>query len=254
LQQEQEVDLFEWCGLAAQSTTDTRNEVLSLKTKFSEQQEAIDKLNAQLEELIAAKSQHEVVLLEKFRLLLNEKKAKIRDQQRLLATAKVDPEKLEALQASRINNKSRKGGPSRPGKRKAGNSDQQIDEDDEDDGFEKMDLDADKAPDDSDQEMARTPEPEDEETASEDDVDDTPPVKAPARSARQTRANKGKAVAKRDVKGKAGESKSAETAPEEDPPKTPPRRELPFAKKSAPPPKPPIDAADEETASEDDEL
>ena len=95
MQQEQEVDLFEWCGLAAQSTTDTRNEVLSLKTKFSEQQEAIDKLNAQLEELIAAKSQHEVVLLEKFRLLLNEKKAKIRDQQRLLATAKVDPEKLE---------------------------------------------------------------------------------------------------------------------------------------------------------------
>lgn len=54
------------------------------------QQRAIE-LQEQLDEFIKAKADSERELLEKFRLLLNSKKLKIRDQQRLLASAKIDP-------------------------------------------------------------------------------------------------------------------------------------------------------------------
>jgi len=61
--------------------------------RFSTAEETINKLNGQLEELINAKSEHESQLISKFVQLLNEKKLKIRNQQRLLASARVDPSK-----------------------------------------------------------------------------------------------------------------------------------------------------------------
>lgn len=64
-----------------------------LNTKYQTQADIIKKLNEQLEDLIRAKQEHETLLLEKFQALLNAKKLKIRDQQRLLAGAKVDPQK-----------------------------------------------------------------------------------------------------------------------------------------------------------------
>ena len=48
-------------------------------------------VRSQLDNLIEEKTSHENALLEKFRQLINSKKLKIRDQQRLLAGAKVDP-------------------------------------------------------------------------------------------------------------------------------------------------------------------
>ena len=63
-----------------------------LRSQLEEQQDAVAKLTAQLEELAHAKREHETALLDKFRLLLNAKKQKIRDQQRLLAGAQVDRE------------------------------------------------------------------------------------------------------------------------------------------------------------------
>lgn len=56
-------------------------------------EETIGKLNTQLEELIQAKTDHDDQLIAKFVQLLNEKKLKIRNQQRLLASAKVDSNK-----------------------------------------------------------------------------------------------------------------------------------------------------------------
>jgi hypothetical protein len=240
--EDQEIELFEWCGIAVQSTSISANELASFKSKFREQQETITKLNAQLEELIAAKTNHETELLEKFCDLLNEKKAKIRDQQRLLATAKIDPKKLAAVQASRKGSKKAPAGPSRTGKRKADNG-QQMDED-EDDGFEKMDVDVDQVPNDSDQQEIETPDEDETETADEDD-DVVPQTNPPAANTRQA----GKAIP--EDKSSGIQNKQDQDM-ENDPPKTPPRRELPFARKE-PQAKPPVED-DEETASEDDEL
>ena len=63
-------------------------------------------MSKQLEELVAAKQAHESALLGKCAELLNQKKAKIREQQRLLACTTSDRRRGE---------KSRDGGPSRVG-------------------------------------------------------------------------------------------------------------------------------------------
>jgi hypothetical protein len=199
--------------------------------------------------LITAKANHEAELLGKFRDLLNEKKAKIRDQQRLLATAKVDPKKLAAVQASRKSSKKITAGSSSTGKRKA-----DEDEDVEDGGFEKMDVDVDQVPNDSDQQAAETPDEDDTETADEDDDDVISQTKPPGANTRQ--AGKGKAnisAGNGANKIPSGNNSMHDQDMGDDPPKTPPRRELPFAKKKQQEAKPPVQD-DEETASEDDEL
>jgi len=80
-----------WTGIAAQAAAAARDEVAALKSKLDAQQEIVRKLNAQLQDLIKTKEENENAMLEKFKELLNEKKLKIRDQQRLLAEAKVNP-------------------------------------------------------------------------------------------------------------------------------------------------------------------
>ena len=89
----QEISLFGWVGTALEKCTTLEKEAQDLTDKYNEQGTILKKLNAQLEDLIKAKEDHENNLLEKFRELLNAKKLKIRDQQRLLAGAKVDPNK-----------------------------------------------------------------------------------------------------------------------------------------------------------------
>ena len=56
-------------------------------------EDAVRRLGEQLEELMLAKNQHEHELIANFARLLNEKKLKIRNQQRLLASATLDPTK-----------------------------------------------------------------------------------------------------------------------------------------------------------------
>jgi len=64
--------------------------VSSMKHDHVKQQQDVADLRKQLQQLTEAKKHHEDELLEKFRLLLNSKKAKVRDQKRLLSTVKVD--------------------------------------------------------------------------------------------------------------------------------------------------------------------
>jgi methionyl-tRNA synthetase len=61
-----------------------------LKATANTEQDTIAKLNAQLDDFIKTKNETETAMLQQFMELLNEKKRKIRDQSRLLATAKVD--------------------------------------------------------------------------------------------------------------------------------------------------------------------
>lgn len=65
--------------------------------KYRAAEETIAKLNAQLENLVQAKNDHDDQLIAKFVQLLNEKKLKIRNQQRLLASANIDTSKGRLL-------------------------------------------------------------------------------------------------------------------------------------------------------------
>ncbi len=192
---------------------------------MKEKDSQIKKLEASCAELVKLKTENENQLLEKFSLLLNEKKLKIRDQQRLLASTGVGPGKAEAVEDSRKATPSRPAGPSRKGKRKAGKGVQTQTEDEESEaGFEKMDVD----------EAAKESEPEvrtpDASTADETESDgDLEPVKlSPARE--------------------PGKQLSKDAA-------IPPKRALPFAQKTKPSTKASAPNEGSETESgEDDEL
>ena len=126
-----EIDTVSWAHIAAQRSNTLEGEIESLTANFDSQSRAIQKLNQQLDDLIDAKREHEHALLQKFVELLNAKKLKIRDQQRLLAAAKVDSEIAAKVQAARSTTKARTPGDSREAKRKAATSESE----DEKDGF-----------------------------------------------------------------------------------------------------------------------
>jgi hypothetical protein len=262
----QEIQLFEWCGTAIESANSLDRELGLLRDKYKEQQKIISDLKNQLEDLITGKAAHETELLQKFCLLLNEKKSKIRDQQRLLASAKVDPSKLREIKAARSSLKPGKAEESRPRKRKSEfEQEASADENEINIGFDNMDVDIGQVTQDSDEEAEMTPE-EDEETV--DDLDN--PYLQPeglTRTRRRIGDDKGVGA----VKGKSRAVKSAtdRTAPasfgkmqgRQEKSKTPPFRQLPFPRKQAatgpvPAIEPPTIGEHEssETASEDDEL
>lgn len=89
----QEIELFDWTGLAARAASAAEERERCLLERLDRQAEAVKQLREQLEQLLRAKEQHENSLLEKFRELLNSKKLKIRDQQRLLNSAEIDEDK-----------------------------------------------------------------------------------------------------------------------------------------------------------------
>ncbi|KAJ5653505.1 hypothetical protein N7490_000508 [Penicillium lividum] len=95
LQQDDEkaIELFEWSGLAASRASELGSQVIDLTERCLTAEDTVRKLNDQLETLIRAKTQHETQLVANFVQLLNEKKLKIRNQQRLLASATADPTK-----------------------------------------------------------------------------------------------------------------------------------------------------------------
>lgn len=68
-------------------------QVFSLTGHYRLAEETIRRLNEQLKELEHAKTQHEDQLVANFAQILNEKKLKIRNQQRLLASATVNTTK-----------------------------------------------------------------------------------------------------------------------------------------------------------------
>ena len=99
----QEIDPVNWAATAVLRSTALEEEVGNLEGKCDEQSKIIESLNQQLQALTAAKLQHENALLEKFRDLLNAKKLKIRDQQRLLSRSDVHTRKGMFGQSPRFN-------------------------------------------------------------------------------------------------------------------------------------------------------
>ena len=90
---DQAIELYDWAGIAITRADALEKQFSSLSHRCHLAEDTVQQLSRQLEELIGAKSQHEDQLIANFAQLLNEKKLKIRNQQRLLASATVDPGK-----------------------------------------------------------------------------------------------------------------------------------------------------------------
>ncbi|KAK4696591.1 DNA-repair protein XRCC4, partial [Lecanoromycetidae sp. Uapishka_2] len=209
---EQELELLNWAGIAVQRSNSLEDEVQDLTAKYEEQSRTMEKLNKQLEDLIVAKKEHEDALLEKFRELLNTKKLKIRDQQRLLAGAKLDPKQAAKLQSARAE-KGHKPSASRAGKRKA-NGVAPVEESSDDDSFEPGPPTQRKEESDG-SEQDKTPEASDQDVTEDESDDDLDSVsRSPALLDRHKRGD--------SADGKPQEEMRLDTPP--------PRRELPFGK------------------------
>ncbi|CZT11873.1 uncharacterized protein RCO7_07456 [Rhynchosporium graminicola] len=231
-------DLYEWCSENVVANRKLTQKLQASKAKLLDKDAQIKRLEESLAELVKAKNDNDTQLLEKFSLLLNEKKLKIRDQQRLLQSSNVDPAQLKELEEAGTRSRSRSAGPSRTGKRKV----IEVEEEDFKDGVDKMDVDDEATAKDSDQEPARDSgeETADERTASEASEDEEPPVPL---SKRKTEAK---------TKQEPSSSQASSSRTLQDQPEPPQKRELPFSKKS---PAKTAAPADEGSATEsDDEL
>jgi hypothetical protein len=233
-QSEEEIQLFDWAASAVDRQKLLQEEVSTLRGRSEADQAAIIALQAQLADLVRAKQEHEEQLISKFTLLLNEKKLKIRNQQRILSTAKIDEQKLAQLKLTLDGTEREPVRKKRRSERVAEDSDQGKEESD---GFETMEVDPmPNALGDARSSRETTPETE-TETEDEGSVGQ-PAIPTSAAESQMSRPNKAESDA------------------------LPPPRSLPFVKKGAQrdddvtKTKSPELAlgSDEETASEDDEL
>ncbi len=204
--------------------------------------EQITKLEKELENFVKLKNDNENQLLEKFSLLLNEKKLKIRDQQRLLANSHVNPARVEEEMAIRP------AAASRSGKRKQ--------DSDSEDVFEKMDIDEEpvvKSEEEEEEQRQTTPE---ESTADEDTAEEEPVVPPTKRKATVRRIKDNEKGEEMGAKSKGSSSKAPPPADSDIEDYTiPPKRELPFSRSTrptAPAVKPAAPVDDSETGSDDE--
>ncbi|KAL1841412.1 hypothetical protein VTJ49DRAFT_7089 [Mycothermus thermophilus] len=225
--EEEEIALFDWCGAALLDREQAQASVRSESAKVTDLEAQIAELRSQLDELTQSKADREAELLEKFCTLLNEKKVKIREQQRLLSTAKVDPSRLDAARAAQATTRSAavgspKASPSRKPKRKALEDASGGGESDSEDGFEtvtrragdRMDLDVKEGPETRTQEtpeVPETPESQDRETSTDSDAtasesEDEAPVPPPPTRRQQQQSSEPRAG-----KTAAGTSKAGST-------------------------------------------
>ncbi|EXJ70129.1 uncharacterized protein A1O5_07202 [Cladophialophora psammophila CBS 110553] len=220
-----DVDLFGWASQAVEKRDDLQTDITSLKEQVKTKDEVIKSLQQQIDELVEAKAEHEKQMLSKFALLLDEKKLKIRNMQRVLSTAKTDEKKLKELQTV-IGN----GPASVPRRKKRPADDTDRDEDEESDGFE-----------------TSGPEPV---THAESEPDsptsgDSPPT--PSERDEDTDEDSLNGTAAYSNHPRTREMDSAQDRGQGQTQGNEPNREMPQAATTA-------QADDEETASEDDEL
>ncbi|KAI5301087.1 hypothetical protein KEM55_002636 [Ascosphaera atra] len=96
-QSDEEISLFDWAGTAVLQSETLHEELSSLREAVSTAEETSKKLQKQLDDFLSEKQQHDEQMMAKFAGLLNEKKLKIRNQQRLLSSLNVSPDKANDL-------------------------------------------------------------------------------------------------------------------------------------------------------------
>ncbi|PKS09708.1 hypothetical protein jhhlp_004329 [Lomentospora prolificans] len=235
---EEPIDVVDWCNTSVQAYEEATKALEKEGERIAKLENEVDDLQTQLNELIEAKKADEAGLMEKFRDLLNEKKVKIREQQRLLATtshrapptAEGTPEAAvptsPKVKKEPKESQARAPGPSRRRKRKQP-SPPPPEEDSDGSGFEKMDTDEPsnvRPARDSEDDRTTDAASDDDATASEDDEDEAPPPARP-NTRKKAAAKKSEGTSSRATtrasKAEAG-GKAADDAP-------PPKRELPFS-------------------------
>lgn len=169
-------------------------------------------------------------MLRKFAALLNTKKLKIRDQQRLLAHAKVNPGAADQIQQARSGTAGRKPDLSRSSKRKADASIHEPETDDE--GFERTDL-GNRMNEEDDIREDLDSDKSDLDT----EDDDSDGGFAPAPMPSQSSHSQARSQVSIGTKAKTSETATpdrARTAPTKSPQiELPPRRQLPFSRENA---------------------
>lgn len=213
-----------------------------LTAKSHDAEASIAQLKSQLEELIQAKEEDETALLQKFRDLLNEKKVKIREQQRVMVASgsfnaslpgSSSQQTQPAVTQPTPSKPARKAGQSRATKRKAPAT-KRVEEESEDEiKTEAMDVDQQE---DQETDPGNTTEGT-ASVASDDEVQDKPVVRA-------TRNAKSSSPIPEPTK---------DTAPRKKVEQPPARRNLPFSNRKPTKAKPaPVVAAGSETESDDE--
>lgn len=225
-----EYDVLDWCATAADAAEESKLAAWNAMLKVEQMEATIADLKRQLDELITSKAEDETSLLSKFRDLLNEKKVKIREQQKIIASRSTmkDASASSASQPSQTNAQDRGhvAGKSRAGKRKAKDTPVKDEEASSEDGFEPMEVEKDNAGSDA------------EETDRGDETDAT------ASNASDDEENQDSKPA----------SPPPQPAPKQAKSQPPPPRSLPFAKTKPQPAasKAPVRGADSETESDDE--
>lgn len=263
----EDIQLYDWTGFAVTRADALAHQLATFQSTVAEHQKTIDDLTLQLDDLVRAKKSHQDEMLRKFAALLNTKKLKIRDQQRLLAHAKVDPGAADQVQQARSGTAGRKPDLSRSSKRKADASSHEPETDD--DGFERTDL-GNRVDEEDDMRQGLGDSLNSDKSDLDTEDDDSDGGFAPAPVPSQSLHSQARSQVSMGVKTKTSETAKpdeARTAPTKSPEiELPPRRQLPFArgnatssqhsqtqtKSTAPPSKPlPTVVDDDET---DDEL
>ncbi|KHO01961.1 DNA double-strand break repair and VJ recombination XRCC4 [Metarhizium album ARSEF 1941] len=93
--QAERIELFEWCATSVDAAGRAEESAAAAGSRIRDLQASVDRLEMQLDELVAAKQEDDVVLLQKFRDLLNEKKVKIREQQKIITELTADGARRE---------------------------------------------------------------------------------------------------------------------------------------------------------------
>ncbi|KZZ98477.1 DNA double-strand break repair and VJ recombination XRCC4 [Moelleriella libera RCEF 2490] len=94
------IELFDWCLTLADAAAHGREVAAETAAELRGMHAAVDELKSQLDELLQAKADDEVALLQKFRQLLNEKKVKIRQQQKIITELNANGASAEEPQST----------------------------------------------------------------------------------------------------------------------------------------------------------
>ncbi|KAK6004019.1 hypothetical protein QM012_008869 [Aureobasidium pullulans] len=231
--EDEDIQLFDWTGFAVSRANGLAHQLATFQSTVAEHQKTIDDLTAQLDDLVKAKKSHQDEMLRKFAALLNTKKLKIRDQQRLLAHSKVDSRTADHVHQARSGTTGRKPDLSRSSKRKANANIQESETDD--DGSEGTDL-GNRIDEESDmrQDLGEPLKFDKSDLDTEDDDSDGGFAPAPMPS--QLSLSQARSQPSVGAKGKTLETISpdeANAAPQKSPDmELPPRRQLPFSKRN----------------------
>ena len=229
---DEDIQLYDWTGFAVTRADALAHQLATFQSTVAEHQKTIDDLTLQLDDLVRAKKSHQDEMLRKFAALLNTKKLKIRDQQRLLAHAKVDSGAADQIQQARSGTAGRKPDLSRSSKRKADASSHEPETDDE--SFERTDPG--NRTNEEDDMRDREPlgsDKSDLDTEDEDSDGGFAPAPMPSQPS-QSQARSQVSIGAKAKTSETARSDEARTAPAKSPEiELPPRRQLPFSRGNA---------------------